>query len=105
MSEMERHCPFLNRDDPRCAEKFTVNRLNYALAYCCDAYQACGTYQELLGERNSRRAAARRAMRSADPLDATRDPLNAARDARTAAGAIIMRDPQGHVVVSLPVVT
>lgn len=51
MPESGRHCPFLNREDARCAECFTVNHMDHAFAYCFDRYKACPMYLELLVER------------------------------------------------------
>lgn len=51
MPESGRHCPFLNREDTRCAECFTVNHMDHAFAYCFDRYKACPMYLELLVER------------------------------------------------------
>jgi hypothetical protein len=52
------HCPFLNRDDPRCAENFSLDRLDHALRFCFDNYRSCSTYLQLLVERRVRRIAA-----------------------------------------------
>jgi hypothetical protein len=55
---MDRHCPFLNRDDPRCAAHFRVNHLQNAFDHCAGEYAKCSSYRELLAERIMRRAAA-----------------------------------------------
>lgn len=53
----ERHCPFLNRKDERCAEHFSVGRMQHAFDHCFAQYAECPTYRELLDERNIRRDA------------------------------------------------
>ena len=40
-------CPFINRDDPRCAELFTLARMEEAFGLCFGDFRACRTYQEL----------------------------------------------------------
>lgn len=55
MSYPDRHCPFLNRSDARCAERFQVVHLQHAFRYCFQTYKACPTYLELLVERRVRR--------------------------------------------------
>lgn len=52
------HCPFLNRTDERCAEHFSLDELEYAFNHCFGQYRACAAYQELLAERQTRRALA-----------------------------------------------
>jgi hypothetical protein len=54
MSDHESHCPFLNRADYRCSNHFSLDKLDRAFDHCFGAYQACGTYQEILGERRGR---------------------------------------------------
>lgn len=49
-----RHCPFLNRNDARCAEHFRVARLQHAFDHCFNAYSACPSYREMLTERAGR---------------------------------------------------
>lgn len=50
-----RHCPFLNRNDARCAAHFTVNRLSYVFTHCCGEYGSCPSYLELVKERQEER--------------------------------------------------
>jgi len=57
MHEMSDHCPFLNRSDRRCSEKFRLSHLQHAFTYCFDEYQSCPLYAEQLAERQGRRAA------------------------------------------------
>ncbi|MGN6505794.1 MAG: hypothetical protein ACTHM6_09540 [Tepidisphaeraceae bacterium] len=52
------HCPFLNRNDSRCADHFQVTHLQHAFRFCFDRYKACPTYLELLVERRVRHAEA-----------------------------------------------
>ena len=56
MSDRENHCPFLNRADHRCSGYFSIERLQHAFEHCFHAYKSCGTYHELLVERQSRRS-------------------------------------------------
>ena len=58
MHDMSDHCPFLNRSDRRCSEKFRLSHLQHAFTYCFDGYQSCPVYAEQLAERQGRRAAA-----------------------------------------------
>jgi hypothetical protein len=53
------HCPFLNRADERCAEYFSLDRMEHALEFCFDKYEACPLYAQLLAERQERRESAR----------------------------------------------
>jgi hypothetical protein len=54
MSQHESHCPFLNREDSRCANHFSLEKLDRAFDHCFGQYQVCPTYQEMLGERRER---------------------------------------------------
>ncbi len=54
----EHHCPFLNRKDERCAEHFSVGRMQHAFDHCFASYATCPTYRELFEERTIRRDAA-----------------------------------------------
>jgi len=56
MTDRVVHCPFLNRADARCANHFSVDRLEYAFEYCFDKYKSCPTYLEILVERRVRQA-------------------------------------------------
>ena len=53
-----RHCPFLNREDERCAPQFSIGHLGYALDHCCGEYAACPAYRAQLAERQTARDAA-----------------------------------------------
>jgi DNA-binding GntR family transcriptional regulator len=48
------HCPFLNREDARCANHFSLDRLDHAFHHCFGSYSACPTYHEMLTERRYR---------------------------------------------------
>ena len=50
----QKHCPFLNRADPRCSSNFSLDRLDHAFEYCFNQYQQCPVYLELLLERRVR---------------------------------------------------
>lgn len=52
------HCPFLNREDDRCADHFQVTHLQHAFRYCFNNFKACPTYLELLVERRVRQVQA-----------------------------------------------
>lgn len=52
------HCPFLNREDQRCADHFQVTHLQHAFRHCFDNYKACPTYLEMLVERRVRQVQA-----------------------------------------------
>ena len=52
-----RYCPFLNRNEARCAEHFSVNRLQHAFDHCFNEYSNCPSYQAMLNERNDRAGA------------------------------------------------
>lgn len=57
MDSHARHCPFLNRSDPRCGGSLSLDRLPFAFQFCCNDYHACGVYAELLTERRLRHVA------------------------------------------------
>ena len=40
-------CPFIDRNDHRCAARFTLSRLNEAFEICLGEYRSCGIYQQL----------------------------------------------------------
>ena len=56
MADRVVHCPFLNRADARCANHFSVDRLEYAFDYCFGKYKNCETYLEMMVERRIRQA-------------------------------------------------
>jgi hypothetical protein len=44
----------LNRADSRCANHFSLDKLDRAFDHCFGAYQSCPTYIEMLNERRHR---------------------------------------------------
>ena len=50
-----RHCPFLNREDDRCAPQFSVGHLDHVFDRCCGDYAGCDAYREQLAERAAAR--------------------------------------------------
>lgn len=55
------HCPFLNRDDERCAEHFQLTHLQHAFRHCLSDYKSCPAYKEMLLERRVRQVQAKHA--------------------------------------------
>jgi hypothetical protein len=53
-SPKQAHCPFLNREDTRCSNHFSLDKLDHAFHHCFGAYSACPTYHEMLSERRYR---------------------------------------------------
>jgi hypothetical protein len=51
MDTRGRHCPFLNRSDPRCAEHLSLHGLGQAFDHCFGRYSQCAVYFELLVRR------------------------------------------------------
>ncbi len=47
-------CPFIDRDDSRCASKFKLGRLHNAFGICMNEYQRCATYHQILRESEAR---------------------------------------------------
>ena len=45
-----RACPFVNRDDPRCAHRFRLSRVREAFEVCLNAPTTCPNYHQLMGE-------------------------------------------------------
>jgi hypothetical protein len=60
MSNHEPHCPFLNRADSRCANHFSLDKLDRAFNHCFGSYHSCATYSEMLHERQALRAGGER---------------------------------------------
>ena len=67
MAARAHHCPFLNRDDDRCSENFSLDHLGDAFTRCFGSYSACPVYAELLAERQVRRSRAASANQLANP--------------------------------------
>jgi hypothetical protein len=55
MDDQVRHCPFLNREDARCARHLSLGGLDHAYDHCFAAYTTCTVYFDLLVERRVRR--------------------------------------------------
>lgn len=47
-------CPFIDDDDPRCADHFRLARLSRAFGECFDGYRACPVYYKLVREQPQR---------------------------------------------------
>lgn len=43
-------CPFLDRNDARCASRFTVAALDTFFALCCGSFRRCPTYHRMRAE-------------------------------------------------------
>jgi hypothetical protein len=43
-------CPFLDRNDARCASRFTVGALDSFFAICCGSFRRCPTYHRMRAE-------------------------------------------------------
>ena len=85
-----KHCPFLNRADPRCSDAFSIEKLDHAFEHCFGRYTACDVYMELLIERRVRRSEAAATTTTAQHTDAGSEPLiqvTIRRGARAGAGA------------------
>jgi hypothetical protein len=67
MAARAHHCPFLNRDDNRCSENFSLDHLGAAFSRCFGSYSACAVYSELLAERQVRRSRAASVGQLANP--------------------------------------
>lgn len=51
----EHACPFIDRNDPRCAHRFSLNRMNQAFTVCLNEYRTCPMYRQLSREREAPR--------------------------------------------------
>ena len=43
-------CPFIDRDDPRCAHRFTLSHVSEAFTYCLHGFSRCPIYHDLMRE-------------------------------------------------------
>lgn len=43
-------CPHVNRNDPRCATRFSLGRIEQAFSVCFGAYHGCPMYHRINGE-------------------------------------------------------
>ena len=51
---VDRTCPFLNREDPRCAGRFSLRQVGMMFGCCVGQPESCPTYHRLLRERSER---------------------------------------------------
>jgi hypothetical protein len=56
-SQPEFCCPFIDRDDHRCSQRFTLSHLDEAFTYCMHRYRQCPVYQRLMQENDTTRLA------------------------------------------------
>ena len=47
-------CPHVNRNDARCASRFSLGRIDQAFSVCFGSYRACPMYHRLNGELHHR---------------------------------------------------
>jgi hypothetical protein len=45
-------CPFINLNDARCSDHFTLGRIEQAFGVCLDRHRACATYHHMRWERD-----------------------------------------------------
>ncbi len=50
LPESRRVCPHLDRDDPRCASRLNLGRLDQAYSVCFGSFDVCPMYHELNAE-------------------------------------------------------
>lgn len=50
-------CPYIDRNDPRCADKLTLARIKEALEECGGDYGRCPIYQRIATEQRRESAA------------------------------------------------
>ncbi len=43
-------CPFVDQPDGRCAQRLSIERLEYAFGFCFDEYDCCPVYLDRLLE-------------------------------------------------------
>lgn len=76
------HCPHIDRDDPRCRERFTLAGAEQAFAVCCGGQHGCVVFHRLnmeasLGTLDAPKPPVRR------PVAAAATPLTVSADARS----------------------
>jgi hypothetical protein len=47
MKKSGRPCPFIDAEDSRCAERFSLDHLHHAFKFCFGRFKACPTYLSL----------------------------------------------------------
>ena len=62
MPNRDRHCPFLNAEDARCAEHQTLGRIDETFKFCLAAFKECPAYAVLAAERKAHRSARANAL-------------------------------------------
>ena len=76
------HCPHIDRDDPRCRERFTLAGAEQAFAVCCGGQHGCVVFHRLNMERNlGTLDAPKPAIRR--PVTPAATPLTVSADARS----------------------
>jgi len=53
-------CPYVNRDDPRCSSRLSLDRIEQAFDVCFGAFHTCPMYHQIGDEFATAEAAARR---------------------------------------------
>ncbi len=53
-------CPFLERRDPRCADRLSLERLAEAFSLCAGRYEHCNFFQQIRVENQDRLELSRR---------------------------------------------
>ena len=43
-------CPFVDRDDSRCSNRFSLGRIDQAFCVCFDAFHVCPMYHQITSE-------------------------------------------------------
>jgi len=56
-------CPFINSNDPRCAAKLKLDRIDYAISVCADDFTQCPIFWEKVARKRDES----RAQKSAAP--------------------------------------
>jgi hypothetical protein len=51
---VDRTCPFLNREEPSCAGRFSLRQVGMMFGCCVGQPESCPTYHRLLRERPER---------------------------------------------------
>ncbi|MFW5682600.1 MAG: hypothetical protein ACOC1G_06295 [Phycisphaeraceae bacterium] len=51
---VDRTCPFLNREEPVCAGRFSLRQVGMMFGYCVGQPESCPPYHRLLRERPER---------------------------------------------------
>jgi hypothetical protein len=46
-----RHCPHIDRNDPRCTSRFALGEVEQMFAFCCSGFHGCAMFHRLNMER------------------------------------------------------